>query len=199
MTVDQVMKLLAPLRNRVANVLARAVVQLVNDLPKLQLVQLGVLEGETREGCERFQQYGMTSVPHAGAEAVVLFVGGRRDHGLVVAVDDRRYRMKGLQPGEVALYTDEGDYVLLKRGRIVEVKAGTKLRVDAPLAEFTGSLTIAGALQVTGNVTAANVSASGAVADAAGNMAALRTAYNAHTHIEHGTGGGTTGTPSTGM
>ncbi len=118
-------KMLAPLRNRVANMVARAIVQLVNDGAKIQLVQLGVLDGETREACERFQEYGFTSVPLAGAEAVVLFVGGRRDHGLVVAVDDRRSRPTGLAAGEVALYTDEGDGITLKRGQFIEVGNGT--------------------------------------------------------------------------
>lgn len=125
MSVDAFARLTAPLRNRIANMVARAVVKMVSDSGKLQMVQLGILDGETREGCERLQEYGLTSVPLAGAEAVVLFVGGRRDHGLVVAVDDRRHRKTGLQPGEVALYTDEGDYILLKRGRLIEIGGGT--------------------------------------------------------------------------
>ena len=100
--VATIEKMLAPLRTRVANLVARAVVQLVNDGTKLQVVQLEVLEGETRDGCERFQEYGFTSVPLAGSEAVVLFVGGRRDHPLVVAVDDRRYRKKNLAAGSTA-------------------------------------------------------------------------------------------------
>lgn len=213
MQIQDVIALLRPLRTRVANMAARAIVRLVNDGAKLQAVQLGVLADETREGCERFQEYGFTSVPLPGAEAVVLFVGGRRDHGLVVAVDDRRHRKIGLQPGESAIYTDEGDYVILKRGRIVEVKAGTKLRVDAPLAELTGNVTIAGTLQVTGivtalaavavtgAVTAAGVTATGpaGVADSTGTMAAMRTKYNSHTHPENGTGGGTTSAPNQSM
>lgn len=139
-------RLLAPLRTRIANLLARGVVRLVDDAGGLQAVQLGVLAGETRDGAERFQEYGFSARPHPGAEAVVLFVGGRRDHPVVVAVDDRRHRKRGLAAGETCLYTDEGDYVLLKRGRIVEVKAGTKLRVDAPAAEFTGTVTATGAV-----------------------------------------------------
>lgn len=130
--------LLKPLRTRLANLVARAVVQLVADGGKLQVVQLGLLEGETREAVERVQEYGFTSHPHPGAEAVVLFVGGRRDHGLVVAVDDRRHRKVGLEAGEVALYTDEGDCIVLRRGRVVEVKAGTKLRIEAPAFEVVG-------------------------------------------------------------
>lgn len=147
-------QLLRPLRTRILNLVARAVVQLVADDGGLQIVQLGVLDTETRDGCERMQEYGLTSRPHPGAEAAVMFVGGRRDHGLVVAVDDRRYRLKSLQEGEVALYTDEGDHVKLSRGRIVEVVAGTRVRVQAPDATFSGNVEIAGTLQVTGAVTA---------------------------------------------
>lgn len=129
-------RLLAPVRTRIANMVARAVVRLVNDGGGVQVLQLSVLDGETREAIERFQNYGFTSVPLPGAEAAVLFVGGRRDHGLVVAVDDRRYRLKGLAEGEVAIYTDEGDYVHIKRGGTIEVKAATKAVVDAPAVEL---------------------------------------------------------------
>ncbi len=134
--IDTITRLLAPLRNRVANMIARAVVQLVNDGAKLQALQIVVGSEETREGVERFQEYGFSSVPLAGAEAVVVFVGGRRDHGLVIAVDDRRYRLKDLEPGEVALYTDEGDYIHFKRGGIVKIKAGTKVTWDTPAIEW---------------------------------------------------------------
>lgn len=186
MRLSDVQRLLAPLRTRVANLVARAVVQLVADGGGLQVVQLGVLEGETRDGCERVQSYGFTSHPHPGAEAVVLFVGGRRDHGLVLAVDDRRHRKRPLAEGEVALYTDEGDSIVLRRGRIVEVVAGTRLRVEAPLVEVTGDLQVGG-----------NVVASGEVSDATGSMTEMRTAYNAHTHPTAPTG--PVSTPSTPM
>lgn len=122
MTLSDLSRLLAPLRTRLANVVARAVVQLVHDGGHLQVAQLGVLAGETREGCERFQEYGFTSVPLPGAEAVVVFVGGRRDHGLVVAVDDRRYRPTGLEPGEVCLYSQHGQRITLKKDGAIELE-----------------------------------------------------------------------------
>ena len=106
---------------------ARGVVSLVNDGLKLQGVQLAILDGEIREA-ERFQQYGFTSVPLPGAEAVVVFVGGRRDHGLVVAVDDRRYRKKGLLPGEVALYNQGGLSIVLRTTGI-EINAAGALPI----------------------------------------------------------------------
>lgn len=124
---------LAELRRRLSNLVARGVVTLVGDAAKLQTVQLTVLQGETRDLVERFQQYGFTSVPLAGAEAVALFVGGFRDHPLVTNVDDRRYRKTGLAGGEVALYNHQGVYVLLKLGNVVEVNAPIDLVNNAVL------------------------------------------------------------------
>lgn len=134
-----IQRALRPLATRIANLVARAVVSLVDDDERMQVLQLGVLSGETRGDVERVQNYGFTSVPLEGSEAVVLFVGGRRDHGLAVAVDDRRHRLTGLEPGEVAIYTDEGDRVVIERGGTVRVTASTKVVVDAPLVELAGN------------------------------------------------------------
>jgi phage gp45-like len=49
-------------------------------------------------------------------------VGGDRNNGVVVAVGDRKFRLKGLQGGEVAMYTDEGDIIIMKRGHNIKVK-----------------------------------------------------------------------------
>lgn len=157
--IDVINRMLAPLRTRVANLVARAVVKLVDDAVRMQKLQLQVLADETRDGCERVQQYGFTSVPLEGAEAVVLFVGGRRDHGLVVAVDDRRHRKKDMAPGEVALYTDEGAAVYLKRGRIVVIDDEIRLGSDSA-SNF---------------VALANLVLS--------ELNAIRTAFDAHTHV----------------
>jgi len=193
-------RLLEPLALRLRLIVARAVIDLVDDAPAMQALQVSLMGDEVRDRVERMQQYGFTSVPFGEAEAIVLAVGGNRNHLVAIATDDRRYRKKGLQPGESALYTDEGDYVILKRGRIVEVKAGTKLRVDAPLAELTGDLTVAGTLHVTGDITGqANVTAAGNVADQGGakTMVGMRTVYNAHFHNDPQ--GGVTGVPTVPM
>lgn len=175
------MSALASLNRRLGLLVSRAVLKLVDDAAKLQGVQVALLDGEARATVERFQNYGFTSVPFAEAEAIAVGVGGSRSHMVVLVVDDRRFRKKDLAEGEVALYTDEGDYVLLKRGRIVEVKAGARLRVDAPEAEFTGNVDIAGTLHVAGDTTCdANVS------DANGSMQEMRDTYNGHTHPETG-------------
>lgn len=180
---------LAPLRQRLALMVGRAVVLLVKDSLKLQGLQISLLADEVREDVERFQNYGFTSHPLPGAEAIAVGVAGNRDHLVVLAVDDRRYRLVGLQAGEVAIYTDQGDKIVLKRGGVVEVTAATKVRFVTPLAEFTG------AIHVVGNITSdANITAAGNVADQGGakTMAGMRAAFNPHKH-------GASPTPDTSM
>lgn len=122
--------LIAPLRTQLTNVVARAVVKLVNDGKKMQILQLELLEDETRDDCERVQNYGFTSVPEDGAEAVALFPGGGRDHGLVIAVDDRRYRLKGLAKGEVAVYDKQGSKIVLKSNGDIEITASGDVKFN---------------------------------------------------------------------
>jgi phage baseplate assembly protein V len=180
---------LQPVRQAVRLMVARAVLLIVNDGLGLQGLQISLLADETRDDVERFQDYGFTSHPLPGAEAVAVGVGGSRDHLVVIKVDDRRYRLKGLQAGEVAIYTDEGDKIVLKRGGIVEVMAATKVSIVAPLVECSA------ALHVVGSITSgANITAAGNVADQGGakTMAGMRGAYNGHTH-------GASPLPSAGM
>lgn len=106
---------------RLANLVSRAVLRRVDDSKRMQLVQLMALEGETRADIERVQQYGFTSVPKEGAEAVAVFPGGDRSLGFVIATDDRRYRLTGLQAGEVAIYSETGSKLVLKTNGDVEL------------------------------------------------------------------------------
>ena len=171
--MSSLQRAMRPLVQRLHLMIGRAVVLLVNDATKMQSLQVSLLADEVREDVERFQNYGFTSHPHPGAEAVAACVAGSRDHVLVIAVDDRRYRLRSLAQGEVAIYTDEGDKIVLKRGGVIEVTASTRVVLAAPLVQCTGNL------QVDGNVVA-----NGNVSDQAGakSMAGMRSAYNAHDH-----------------
>lgn len=151
--------MLAPVRQRLANMVARAVVKQIDDGKKMQLLQLQILNGELKDGVERPQNYGFTSVPEDGAEAVVVCVNGKRDHTVAIVVEDRRYRVKGLQPGEVAMFDKNGSKVVMKANGDIEItpKSGQKLKIMADV-EITGALDVSGAgtigdgLDVTGDV-----------------------------------------------
>ncbi len=123
LSLQDVQRLMLPLGNRIKLMVARGVLKLTNDKGGLQTAQISLLEDELRDKVERIQDYGFTSNPLPGAEAITLFVGGNRDHGLIIKVDDRRYRLKALKGGEVAMYTDEGDFIHMKRDRNIEVKS----------------------------------------------------------------------------
>lgn len=212
-TLRIIRKAIAPIQRRIMLAVGRAVLKAIRDDKGMQEAKIGLLAGELRDRVERMQEYGFTSVPLEGCEAAVMFVGGDRGHGLIVATDDRRYRKKGLQPGEVALYTDEGDYILLKRGRIMEVVAGTKLDVtapevvvtasskvtlDTPQTELTGALTVAGLITGQGGMAisgGAGASVEGDIQVTSGDVTADGISLKTHVHGGVSTGGGTTGAP----
>ncbi|WP_448093544.1 phage baseplate assembly protein domain-containing protein [Pseudomonas lini] len=143
---------------------------------KLIGVQMQGLAGETVDG-EQFQNYGFSSAPLPGAEYIVIPVGGNSKHAVVVASEDGRYRLT-LKDGEVSLYTDEGDYVHMKRGRMIEVvtddlvfKVKNKVRFETPLVELSEDLTVG-----------KDIKADGEIADHTRTIQADRDLYNQHAH-----------------
>ena len=138
-------KLMAPIKRRVMLMIGRAIVQVIDDETKLQGLQVSVLKGEAMDGVERFQNYGITSHPHPGAEAILLALGGNRSHSVIIAVDDRRYRLKALAQGEVALYDDLGQVVHIKRsglhleGKNIYLKSSGIVRIKGKGVEIIGT------------------------------------------------------------
>jgi phage gp45-like len=111
-------RMMAPLARAVSNMASRASVVLANSAGKLQRLQVRILNGETKSNLDHAEPYGFTSCPHPGAEAVLLFMGGDRSHGIAIVVGDRRYRLQALEAGEVAVYDDLQQMVALKRDGI---------------------------------------------------------------------------------
>ncbi len=177
-------RFLAPYARRLGNLLARGVVSVVNAAAKMQVLQVKLLAGEAKAGLEHFEPYGFTAHPHAGAEALAVFLDGDRSHGIVIVTPDRRYRLTGLAAGEVAIYDDLGQKVHLTRAGIVIDGAGLpvtitntpKVRMETPLLEVTGEIEDR--------------------CDSDGvTMEGMRQTYNIHVHPEND-GGGPTDQPN---
>lgn len=116
------------------------------------------LANETVSDAELFQHYGLTSVPPAGSMMVVVPVGGKTSHGIVIATEHGTYRLKNLQAGEVALYTDEGDSIVLGRGRIVTVTTKTfKLNAEDSVEINTKSMKVAASESITNDTPTVNM------------------------------------------
>ncbi|WP_454466546.1 phage baseplate assembly protein V [Citrobacter cronae] len=179
--------------NRIRNAF-RGVLTRVNSTGPAQTIQGKGLGSEQLQDMELFQHYGFTSNPLPGTMAVVLPINGKTSHGIVIATEHGRYRLKELKPGEVALYTDEGCNIVLKRGKIIEancddfivnaknkysvnttdydVNATNKANFDTPLLKATNDL-----------------------ADGTSTLNKVRETYDDHDH-EHGGDAGTTDKPN---
>lgn len=137
-----------PLKTRVQLMVGKCVIAAVNDSGAIQELQIKALAGETMGRVPRVQEFGFASNPPVGSEAIVVALGGNRENLVVIATDNRQVRFKNLASGEMAIYTDDGTYLVLKKAGQVELKAATKVLVDVPNAEFTGNVRIKGNLQV---------------------------------------------------
>ncbi|CCD30345.1 Putative Phage baseplate assembly protein V [Candidatus Glomeribacter gigasporarum BEG34] len=145
--------------------------------------RLGALE--VRDHTPRLAEYGFASMPPVGSDAVVVFIGGDRSNGVIIATGHQASRLNHLKAGEAALYDDLGQRVILTRhGIVIEgaglpvtlrntpevtLKASAKVRIEAPVLECTG--------QIIDQCNAGGRS-----------MAHMRAVYDAHTHggIERG-------------
>ena len=105
---------------RLKNILAIGKVHSVDDN---YYAQASFLADEAKDKTFIAQHYGFSSRPLKGADLYGVCPGNRQAL-VIVATDDKRYRMK-LENGEVGLYTDEGDSIHFKRGNKLELKTKT--------------------------------------------------------------------------
>ncbi|WP_234086750.1 phage baseplate assembly protein [Azonexus sp. R2A61] len=170
--------------------------------PEPILIQGTGLAGEPLQDMEMYQQVGFVSGPPAGTKKILLPLGGRTVHTVIIATEFGQYRVE-VAPGEVALYhASEPDcWIHLKAGRVIaarcaryevvadeEVKFVTqnfKVEAAAGASVTTPTLTTSHDLKVGGDAT---------IRDSQDNRYTLGEfveKYNRHDHVEHDAGGPT--------
>ena len=138
---------MSPLQ-KIRLMVARGIVKLVQD-SGLQLMQLDLLDEETRDGVERVQNYGHRGHPPQGSTVATVAVAGSRDHLVVVACEHPDH-VPPLESGESAMYAMFGQlFKMDKEGNVTLV-----------CKDFN--------IQASGNVTAA--AAGNYTATAGGNL-----------------------------
>jgi phage baseplate assembly protein V len=113
-------------------------------------VQVRVLDGEPLNNIDRVEPYGFSYRPKPGCRSYLLFPAGDRSYGVAIIIGDKRYQMM-LEEGEVALHDDEENWVHIKRGGTIHVKASTQVFAETPLFKTSGNAEIGGNLVVKGN------------------------------------------------
>jgi len=180
------------LSRRIRQLFTRGLIHIVDTQTLLQTMQVELLSDEILDGVEHLENYGFTSCPKPGAEVVAASVGGHRSHTVIISAFDRRFRLKGLAEGEVAIYTDEGDKIHLKRNGSIDISASGRVDVIAPevvvLASTSVTLT-APIVNISGDASiGGDLSVSGAVGAAAAGIGGIDFATHTHGGVTNGTG-----------
>ena len=132
---------------RITMLVGRGKVLLGSDAGVVQRLQVQLSAQDIKDNTARLGEYGLSSLPPAGSDAVVLFLGGNRSNGVIIATGNQTYRLKNLKPGEVALYDNLGQSVYLTQAGIVVDGASLPITIN-------GNVTINGNLTTTGDVVA---------------------------------------------
>ena len=107
---------------------ARCLIDKVDDTKKMQECKINGMQNEMMERIESPQNYGFTSVViesegkdgmiEKSGEGFVQFMGGNRSFPVVEVMDDRRFRLRNQEEGEVAVYDDQQQSIKIKRKEI---------------------------------------------------------------------------------
>lgn len=194
----------------------RGVLSRHNTAPGVGLAQAEGLADEGLPGVEVFQHFGFTSGIPAGSQVIIIPLGGRTTHGVVIASENSGLRVTALEAGETCVYSACGDFIHLKNGNLIEVKTKTlNITADDAVNIQTKAYTCT-AQSVTQD--APDITHSGATAlnngftakggrggragvlqgtmEATEDVIANNTSLHRHTHVENNNAGGDTQPPT---
>lgn len=151
------------MQRAITALVGRGRVKYVNDGGVVQEMQVVMNGLETPDNRYRVAEFGLTSNPPVGSDAIALHVSGDRSAGVVIGTNHQPSRPTGLQSGETMLYSQDGKYVYMTAsgGIVVEAKgqpvtvndasnvtcnASGTLTVNAP------SIVLNGNVQINGNI-----------------------------------------------
>jgi phage baseplate assembly protein V len=149
-----------------------------DDSGNVQMLQVKLGADEVRDKTPRLAEFGFASMPPDGADLVVLFIGGDRSNGVIIASGDIATRMKNLQPGESALYDSLGKHVYLKADQI-EIDANNQpvnvINATTVTVGASGNVTVNCGANLTANVTGTATIAAQTVNVSASSSASVTT------------------------
>lgn len=131
---------LMEMSGRAMHQIVRLTLNKANDNPMMQEMAFDGMNSEGRKIVERLQTFGMSTMPlprdeqqggqqggggggtggdgaaqkGPAAEGIAVFLGGQRNHPVVIGVDDRRHRPMGMKPGESFQYDHQGQGTLIR-------------------------------------------------------------------------------------
>jgi len=115
---------------KVRGMVRRVVLKNVSDSGEAQTASVEVADGIWRNDVEIMQPYGLAgSTPEDGATAIALAVGGDEGDLVLLPASNPSKRMGGLKAGEVGMYDQSGNRIILGSGGIISLFAATAFHI----------------------------------------------------------------------
>lgn len=137
-----------PIKQRVANMIVRALVENVNDGTNIRLLQLSGLAGETFSKVEHLQPGGISHVPVVGDEALLVSVNGDKSEAIAIVVDSGENRPTGEAGGNTVVWDNFGNIIRLSDGKIEIICSSGDVDINAKNVnvnlESGGKMSVAG-------------------------------------------------------
>lgn len=99
-------------KNRILNLVGQALLTVVDDTKQIQLITIKTSNGD--DTIERLQNYGLSSNPSTG-EVIYCCLNGNPDNAIAIVCDNGAFRPLNLNSGEVCLYSQFLQKVLLDK------------------------------------------------------------------------------------
>ncbi|KDR25424.1 phage baseplate assembly protein V [Caballeronia zhejiangensis] len=136
------------LSRRIRLFVSRAVISYVDDTRTVQYLQAKINALETVGDIPRYVEYGLSSNPPLGSEALIVFGNGERTNGIVIATSNAKYRVTALASGEVVVHDNTGQKVYLSQagmvldggGKPVTITNTPEIDADTPLLKCKGDI-----------------------------------------------------------
>ena len=130
------------LSSRIMNMASRGTTVEDDNSKGIQQAKIRGQHGEEIPKVQRWEQFGLTSRPPAGSDALILSINGTRDSAQMVAVSSPDSRLTDGAEGSTTLYDAAGNKVYLDNGgNIVIEGSGTITIKAADVAIESGTLT----------------------------------------------------------
>jgi len=136
------------LSRRIRLFVSRAVISFVDDSRTVQYLQAKINALETVGDIPRYVEYGLSSNPPLGSEALIVFGNGERTNGIVIATSNAKYRVTALATGEVVVHDNTGQKVYLSQsgmrldggGKQITLTNTPVVLADTPILRCTGDI-----------------------------------------------------------
>ena len=140
-----------PTMDAVRGLVRRVTFKNVKDDGETQTASIEVADGVWRDDVEIMQPYGFSAnVPADGGLALAFAVGGDQGDIALLPLSNPSNRLGNMQPGEVGLYNQHGDKLVIGADGAISVKSGASMTIT--IDGVTVAISPAG-VTVTGGIT----------------------------------------------